>query len=332
MNINIPAFEQWENLNQKVQSVIEQTNVFSGDYAVRVGPSLGAHLQETVISLAQFYSHKKICAVLPGSSPWIEKILPFLYKDGFEVQIYSEKCGDLVTWAESLKANTLFTIFCIDHAVTAELYDYGDLEKKLNEKKIFSLGLSHFSHCYQSSEDVLPYTIRLCSLSEHSILVHGNKLKAPSLFSPLLTWSESVSQNILNYKWQLKEQKEKVLEIEKALPQGFQSWIFKNNQRLYDRAVFYHKELGADSIIHFIEKKSGHVLLDVNKQVSHLETTHLCRWGGSLKQYDWWLPKPEDNILRGLLLLEVDYLINNNISTQQFVDWLNQANKECRIG
>lgn len=328
MNINIPAFEQWENLNQKVQSLIEQEHIFSGEYSIRVGPSIGAHLQETVISLAQFYSHKKICAVVPGSSPWIEKVLPFLYKDGFEVQIYSEQCGDLETWAEGLKANTLFALFCIDHAVTAELYKYSELEKKLNDKKIFSLGLSHFSHCYQSSEAILPHAIRLCSVQDHSVLVHGSKLKAPALFSPLLQWGHFVSQKILSFKWKLKEQKTKILELEASLPPGFCAWNFKNQQRVYDRAVFYHKDLGAESVIRFIEKKSGHVLLD-DKLNSYLETTHLCRWGGSLKQYDWWQPKPDDDVLRGLLMLDVDFLINNNISNQQFVDWLNLANKEC---
>ncbi len=332
MNINIPAFEQWENLNQKVQSQIENSHVFSGELSVRVGPSLGAHLQETVISIAQFYSHKKTCAVVPGASPWIDKVLPFLYKEGFEVQIYSQQCGDLATWAEGLKTDTLFTLFCVDHAVTAELFAYNELEKNLNNKKIFSLGLSHFTHCYLTNEVILPYSLRLCALKEHSVLVYGNKLKAPSLFSPLLFWDSLISQKILDFSWNRKEQKTKVEELESVLPEGFHKWSFANNQRIFDRAVFYHKDLGGEAVIRFLEKKSGHALLDDEKKIYFLETTHLCRWGGSLKQYDWWLPKPSDEILRGLLLLDVEFLVDKKMTAQHFAQWLAEATKACQIG
>lgn len=330
--ISLQSFEQWEAVNQTFHHLVLNKKIFTGDFQLRVGPGVGAHLQDLVISTSQFYSHKKSCAVIAGQSPWIDKVLPFLYKDGFDVQIYSEKCGDYLQWCDGLKAETLFVLFAADHAVTGERLPVAEIDKKLNDKKIYSISVSHTSYQFLTAQPVLSFALHLCALDNNfSFCVFGSRYKAPSLFSPLLNWDLVPTLTI--------RQQDKTLvdEFEKLLPPGFQ--LYKSNstnftEQLHDRVIFYHPKLGGDSVIHFLENKLNLQLLNPQKNIHWLETTHLCRSGGSLKQYEWWMPRPNDDQLRGLLILDVNFFkqAQCRVTVAQFCQQLALAIEECQIG
>ena len=83
MKVDLSSFEAWENINAKVAADLQ---IESG-VTVRCFPGLPAAIFEMLISTAQFYSHKRSVAIIGGQTPHLQSVMPYLYKEGYEVQI-----------------------------------------------------------------------------------------------------------------------------------------------------------------------------------------------------------------------------------------------------
>ncbi len=302
-------FDIWEQLNESLRG---QLGFPEGDYSLRSYQGLGPAIWEIVQGTAQFYSHKRNVTLVTGQTPHIAPALPYLYKDGFQVQTPSWP-SDMKTFVEALKKDTNFVIYSEDHPVTGEIYDVEELDHLLNEKKIFSLRISHQNHLYKPVE-ILPYTVRICGYHPSAAIAFvGSKYKAPATMSALLAWDgENFTAGIQSVIKKSKEDENLILQFERNLPSGFQ--VFKpTGKRSFDRSLIYSLEASGEAL-----QKNIASQMKINLQKpgweSLIETTHLCRWGGVGTYQSWWDQRPSEEILRGLLVLSLDVVKDPHIN------------------
>lgn len=320
MRLDLLPFESWENLNAQIRTLIQvdptnETRVYRG---------LAAAIYELAMSTAQFYSHKRSLGIVPGQTPHYQVLLPYLYKEGYEIQFLKDLQDPKAT-VESLKKDTGFVISCEDHPVTGQLYETDSLDQLLNEKKICHLRISHHFHLLKKSV-VLPYTARLCSFDPTTaVAILGSKFKSPPLMTPLMDWSDpGILQRIRSLLTNTQEDLTLVKQVESELPAGFQPWL-KNEKRIFDRAVIFSEELGGEAVQQFL---AGQLRMEIREPgwETGIETTHLCRWGGVHPQETWWNPGPNPEILRGMLILGLETIKNPGFKLA-----LAKAYSECRI-
>lgn len=320
MKVALSAFEVWENLNIEIARELQADDTTS----VRCYPGLAAAVFESIQSTAQFYSHKRSVALVGGQTPHVQSILPYLYKEGYDVQI-APAGGPTLEWLESLKKDTGFAIFSEDHPVTAELYSVEEIEKFLNDKKIFCFRISHHNHLFRPVE-LMPYSARICSYDpETAVVLMGLRHKAPALLAPFLSWNEAnFLKSFRNAKNSARENRALVEKFETSLPLGLEA-LLKTENRCFDRALIYSEETGGEALQLFLASKFK-VGLEKPAWETRIETTHLCRWGGT-KNYDlWWNPRPAESILRGLLILSIEILEHPELKQT-----LQKALQECQI-
>jgi hypothetical protein len=320
MKVDITPFEAWESLNLAVQGLLATPP----DSNLRCYQGAATACFELALSTAQFYSHKRSVAILAGGTPHFQSILPYLYKEGYDVQMAPENL-EAKAWVESLKKDTCFVLFSEDHAITGELYDTQELETLLNEKKIFCFKISHHAHLFRQTE-TLPYSARICAFDpQTAVAMIGNKLKAPPLISAYLSWEPEIFlHSIQKAKSSQFENRALVEKLEHGLPAGFQAFFAKDN-RIWDRAVIYSEAVAGESLQQYVAGALG-LKIDRPGFENGIETTHLCRWGG-IKNYDeWWKPRPAESILRGLLLLGTQVLDHPGLRAA-----LEKALRECQI-
>jgi hypothetical protein len=320
MKVDLSAFEVWEHLNSEIATELQTPE----EVTVRSYPGLPAAVFELVQSTAQFYSHKRSVALVGGQTPHVQSILPYLYKEGYEVQIAPADFSQ-TEWLASLKKDTCFAIVSEDHPVTGELYQVEEIEKFLNEKKIFCFRISHHNHLYRSL-NLMPYSARICSYDpQTAVVLMGARQKAPALLAPFLSWNEAqFLKSLRDVRRSSKENRALVEAFESQLPKGFQKLLDHPN-RCFDRALIYSEQAGGEALQLFLASKLN-VSLGTPSWETEIETTHLCRWGG-IKNYDlWWNPRPVESILRGLLILSTDILEHPDLKLT-----LQKALQECQI-
>ncbi len=320
MKVDVTAFEAWESLNLSATSALKP----APEVTVRCYQGAAAAVFELALSTAQFYSHKRAVAMVPGATPHFQSILPYLYKEGYDVQMAPDSF-DPKTWVESLKRETCFVLISEDHAITGELYDRHELEKLLNEKRIFCFKVSHHSHLYRKS-DVMPYSSRICAYDPQTAVAFvGTKLKSPPLISSFLNWEpQAFLQRLEAIAKSTAENQAKVENFENNLPPGYKPF-FAHANRLWDRALIYSEEIGGEALQQFLAGSLG-LKIDKPGFETRLETTHLCRWGGTKNYDEWWKPRPSESILRGLLLLGTEILDHPGLRAA-----LENALRECQI-
>jgi hypothetical protein len=303
MKVDITPFEVWENLNALAGPLVNAP----ADCVVRCYQGLALATFELAMATVQFYSHKRSVAMCQGMTPHFQSVLPYLYKEGYEVQIAPEAL-DAKAWVEGLKKDTLFVLLAEDHAVTGELFDHAELEKLLNEKKIFCFKISHQNHFFRKTDSVMPYSARICGFDPATaVAMVGGKLKAPNLISGALSWEpEAFIKRLESAVHKAVEKRETVEKFEQGLPSGFKA-LLQTKSRTWDRALIYSEDIAGESLQQYL---AGALGLQIGKPgfETLIETTHLCRWGGTTNYDGWWKPRPTESILRGLLLLAPEIL------------------------
>src|SRR4051812_11937418 len=98
MRVDLPPFEAWDDLNLAVANELK----LGEEITLRCYPGLAAGVFEMAQGTAQFYSHKRSIALIPGQTPYFQMVLPYFYKEGYEVQIKPEN-SSLKEWSDGLK-------------------------------------------------------------------------------------------------------------------------------------------------------------------------------------------------------------------------------------
>lgn len=290
MQICLLPEEGWNSLNDQVGG--------------RVFPGLSAAVYEMVVGSAQFLSHKRSIAYVKGQSFVLKPFLPHFYKEAYNVQTTTEKDpSELLKWVETLKKDTACAVLFEDHPITGEIFAWKELDALLNDRKIYSVRISHNLHRFEK-QSVHPYSVRICHYdSDWAVAFLGEKVKAPPLAVHTLNWQDKTWPAA---KFGAVPLNDAVLvkTFESHLPSGFHPWLTGDN-RIFDRSVIYHDFASGDFMREQLLKNLGR---DVE-----IETLNLCRWGGGRLLEEWWEPKPTNERLAQSLILEARLLKNPSL-------------------
>jgi hypothetical protein len=185
--------------------------------------------------------------------------------------------------------------------VTGELYPFADeLDRRLNEKRIFSFRMSHAAHFFTPSE-VRPYTVRFCSFGpQWCVAACGERYRTPSLMAHSMEWDRAqIMTHLHATKSVHQENKAAVEAFEKSL-QGGKTFFAENASRIWDRGICIFPDVSADSVALNLFKKIGLSEEEGWKQVA---TTNMCSWNVVKMFRHWWIPSPKTEDLRGLLII-----------------------------
>ena len=117
MKLDLFPLETWETLNSTIKTAWNVPE----DVSVRTFSNLPTAVYEVAQGTAQFLSHKRSLAVIKGQSFVFQPLLPYFYKEAYQIQILGhQSLPDVKIWVEALKKDTLFVVFCEDHPVTGE--------------------------------------------------------------------------------------------------------------------------------------------------------------------------------------------------------------------
>jgi|GEM_PF-1031880 len=317
MKVDFLPAEAWESMNEKVHKFLQ----IPGDNQLRCYPGVSAAAYEVAMGATQFYSHKRSVGMVSGHTHVFQNVLPYLYKEGYQVQFLephkinrgsSTASSDINAWVESLKKDTNFVFLAEDHPITGENFDWDEIDQRLNEKKIYSVRISHHRHFYQSSV-IRPYSVQVRSYGpDVAIAILGSKFKAPPLMTQSLSWRRDAFFEGLQFSLRHhKEDKKLILDFEKDLPATFKPF-FTHEQRSFDRTVFYTPEINGDALRQFLMAQVKMSQKEPGWE-ENVETTCLCRWGGTRSYEDWWVPRPSDDILRGMMIIGADFLAKTDV-------------------
>lgn len=305
--MDLPLTENWEQLNDLLKAEL----LIASPLGVRTFKDISSAVLEIAQGTAQFFSHKKSVGFVKGQTPTFDFLLPYFYKEAYQVKITGYlQMDDIKAWVEALNKDTAFVLYAEDHPVTGEVYSFCDeLDRLLNEKRIGSFRISHARFAAENLE-VRPYSVRICSwASDLCVALCGERFRSPALVAHRQHWDkEGVLQNLRNARAAWKQDPQAVQDFEKsfAAVAGVQPWFSaRQTQRLWDRALLIFNDVSAEALA---EKIFAHFGWSVTEGWRHIETTNMCRWSAVRMYNSWWEPLPPDDVLRGLLIFSADLL------------------------
>lgn len=304
MLIDVTTPERWEDLNDQLKSSLGLYDRLRA----RAYLGLSQAVFEVSQSTAQFMSHKRAVGFILGQTSVMDSLLPYYYKETYEVQTLSHtKLQNIKEWVESLKKDTSFVLFSEDHPVTGELYPFVDeLDKLLNEKRIYSFRISHFQHLHQNIE-VRPYTVRLCSFSpKAAVAILGERFRSPALMAQNMVWEKlRFLEELANARAESFVNPGVVEKFEDEIKTIAKPYFSAKASRLFDRAVCIFADVSAEALAEILFAK-----LDFSPEEGwkKMSTTNLCHWSAVKMFRHWWEPQPTAEDLRGLLVVGTELL------------------------
>lgn len=322
MLIDIVRPEAWDELNDEVRTVLALTPKLKA----RVFSGLGQAVFEIAQGTAQFMAHKKAIGVIRGQTPVFESLLPYYYKETYEVNSISHLAlTNVKEWVDNLKKDTNFVLFADDHPVTGEVYPWVDeLDKLLNEKRIYSLRVSHSKH-FHDKEELRPYTVRICSFApDLAIAVLGERFRSPSLAAFTQAWNKDhVIRRLQECLQKQPANQDLVQSFESHIQKSIPLYFAKNESRLHDRSVLVLPDASAEAVSQVLFKKLNWTS---EQGWGQMESTNQCHWSSGMKTFKaWWEPSPSLENLRGLLVIGVAAL-----QTKDFANLLISSYEEVK--
>ncbi|MFM6928988.1 MAG: hypothetical protein ACKOX6_11025 [Bdellovibrio sp.] len=299
MLIDVVRPESWDELNDSLKTQLG----LAAPLRARAYKGIAQAVFEITQGNAQFMSHKKAIGFIKGQTSVFDSLLPYYYKETYEVAITSHvDLKNAKEWVESLKKDTNFVFFAEDHPVTGEVYPFADeLDKALNDKRIFSVRVSHARH-FNEALEVRPYSVRLCSFTpEIAVAVLGERFRCPPMMAQNMAWNAeeflqdmqlSISERGVNPAL--------VTEFEKGITNIAELYFKESQMRLYDRAVIVLKDVGAEALAQRVFAKLG---ISSEQGWMNISSTNMCHWSGTKMFGHWWDPTPSAEMLRGMLIV-----------------------------
>lgn len=321
MLIDVLRPEAWDEVNDSVKTYLD----LDPKLRARAYRGFAQALYEVSQSTAQFMAHKRAIGVIKGQTPAFENLLPYYYKETYEVFARSHlQLLDVKEWVEGLKKETCFVLFAEDHPVTGEIYPFAEeLDRLLNEKRIFSVRISHARHFSEATE-VRPYSVRVCSYSATAaVAILGERFRSPSLMVENMAWEkEEFLAELVRARAEKKIDAALVEKFEKEIKSGAEIYFKEGAPRLFDRAVCVFKEVSAEALAESVFKKIG---LSSEEGWKKINSTNMCHWSGIKMFRHWWEPTPSQDMLCGLLVISPELL-----STKDFAKLLISSYEEIQ--
>lgn len=314
MRFDLLTANGWESSNEKAREFLAPA-VSETAFEARVAKGQAAGLLEVFTGTASFLSHRRTLGLVVGKS-WVqEAILPHLLRENFAIKTFTmEQMRETSSVLEQLGAECSCFLWPEDHPVTGELYDGEALEEELVKKRIFSIRLSH--HAFRTRPLKLrPYAVRLCAVDPSlSVALLGARFKTPSWIAPLQSWNpREVGASLGAAMKGAREDEKLVRAFEGGLRGGWQPLLSASAPRLWDRAIVHHPEISGDEALHELRKIIGAGDWPPAGLPTEVETLHLCRWDGTMKNLDWWAGGPKPDQVRGLVALDVSFIDNPRV-------------------
>lgn len=310
MLIDVARPNNWEELNDEIKSSLH----LPAKARAQVYYGLSQGIFETSQGTAQFMAHKKSVAFVLGQTPIVESLLPYYYKETYEVQKTSHpEVVDPKDWVGSLKKDTSFVLFSEDHPVTGEVFPFAEeLDRLLNEKRIFSFRISHRTHLF-GDDEVRPYTVQFRSYGPKlCVAVCGERYRTPSLMAHAMTWDPSeVLGQISTAITQAAQDQELVQAFEDTIKDIGRPFFSPQSSRTWDRAVCVFPDVSGDALARRLFEK---MQLSPEEGWKHLATTNMCSWNVVKMFGHWWAPPPKTEELRGLLVVGVRMLATKDFT------------------
>lgn len=304
MLIDVVSAENWEELNDQVKALLS----LPAALRARSYNGIGHAVFEITQATAQFMSHKKSVGFVLGQTSVFTGILPYYYKETYEVTTVSHlQLLNVKEWVDNLKKDTNFVLFAEDHPVTGELYPFiEELDKLLNEKRIYSFRVSHFQHFHETVQ-IRPYTVRLCSFSPQSaVAIIGERFRSPSLMAQNMAWSKELYLHDLTKSRDVNHLSPSRIEaFEQQMAFIAAPYFPKGHARVFDRALIEFSDVSAEAMAHSLINKLGISSLEGWNKIS---TTNMCHWSPVKMFHQWWEPQPSMEQLRGLLVISAELL------------------------
>ncbi len=323
MRVDLLVSEAWEDLNGKIFSQLELPE----NTLVKCYRGLAHAIFETCAGASYLFSHKKSLGIIRGQTPAFAGLIPGFHKEGYQVQNQTGwPIGNEKNWVDGLKKDTNFVLYASDNPVSGEIFPWEVLDDLLNEKKIFSVRVSHsdwLKDFKSGKKTVRPYSVHIVSIyGGLSLAICGEKVKTVSVVADKMPWDFEEVQNQVNSRLsEFLEDKKTILEFEKNLPLGWQA-LLNHKKRLFDRSLIYHSGIHGGALI---EEISNLAQCSLGKpgEFNLFETTNLARWNSIFGYFDWWDFSLTPEILRGMIVIDARALQ----SQKNFTEILNQAVK-----
>jgi hypothetical protein len=328
MKVDLLHTFSWDETNDLLQAEFVAARAkFNGSLRCYFG--LSQAVFEMAFGTALLFSHKKGMGLISGDSWVFEGVMPHLYKEGFQVQEERRHRLDVAAFVGALKKETSFVLWSEDHPIlgTCDHQKNEELDQALNDKKIFSIRVSHAAYRHHAVE-MRPYSARLCSLTPNlALAVVGDRVRVTPLVAHRMAWQPQ--ETLATVKFHLRDHQhsaELVSTFEQQCRQktGFQPYL-TTAERLYDRAVIHHPEINAEAVLQILKGQLGSPLA-APMQEWDAEIVNACRWKPAPALRSWWEPLPSEEVLRGLLILSVSVLAKTQILT-----WLAEGEAAARI-
>ncbi len=309
MPIDLIATEAWEDLGDELKKT------FSGDLFLSEAPvqlrsykSVGHAAFEASLTLSLIFSHKRSIGYIKGLSPAFEFLIPQYLKEALQIQMIewfqlAPGKTEPQVWCEGLKKDTNFVLLAEDHPVTGEIFETEGIDKILNEKKIFSIRVSHAKHL-QVCEEVRGGTARILSFGQDlAITIFGSRFKPQASTAAQMGWDKAaVIDKIQKGRQRVFDQK-----LVEDFETIFSSWRFfqQKTPRLFDRSVLVFPGMNGDALVHEIANALG---LNIKDRAEAMATTSQCSWHDPISYKGWWLPQPTPEQIRGLVVFSAEIL------------------------
>lgn len=316
MFLDLSVTETWDRLGDRLREPLGLTP----DESARPFAGTPAAVMETVLTLAQIYSHKRSLAWVKGTSPAFDHLIPWFSKEAYSIQqgLWPDVRGGVQAWVDGLKKETAFVLFTEDHPVTGESWNWDELDNALNEKRIFSIRVSHSG--FLANRDVpRPYSLRICSIApDLAVAIGGSRWRITPMVANRQAWDIEATVARVKSRWAEATSPFLIESFEKEFAE--QNWFAGKTDRVLDRAVLAFEDVAGEALLDRLKTKLGTAF-----PAGAADTSHLCRWDSLRLMKNWWLPPPADEKLRGLVVFSVPLL-----ETKDFAKILRQAHEELR--
>lgn len=302
MKVDLFANENWDKINQKFGA---NTRVYRG---------LTEAVYELTVGTALFLRHKRSVVFIQGVSPVLNPVLPFFYKETYQVHVpMISQITSAHEFVDLLPKDVVIVAMIEDHPVTGELYPIiNEIDVLLSQKRILFLRISH-SYFWHHEINLNPYTARICSIGEKlAVAYFGEKFKIPALMSQYARLNlVDVINDYTSEKKKVFVGRNQVLTFENEMKQIGARPIFDiihnssvdgvTDLRLFDRAVVEFPNV------------NGEIFVDRLKAFKDdIDTTNQCRWNTTQLFHQWWENGPRLDVLRGLVIFSASWISDAN--------------------
>lgn len=303
--------DQWDRINDRLKLKLQ----IDDSQTVRVYRDAASAVFECAFGTAHFLAHKRSVGIFKGQTSYFESVTAHFYKQLLNVQtILPRDLNSVEDWVNGLKKDTSLVLVAEDHPITGEVYPFVDeLDRLLNEKKIYCLRLSHRQWRYQPMS-VAAYTVRIQIYDELCLAYCGERFKSPPMLAQVQPWKESDLVH-LQKEYRHFEDKKLVLDFESSVSSFAASYFGELGKsevsRLWDRSVLILKDVSSAALAELLAERQSLIMAELP-----VYSTNQCLTGTLRAFKGWWDPAPTAEVLSSLLVLPTVLLQQKDFASE----------------